>query len=109
MIGTGRRVTGLVVCALGLALLPALSRAQQAHSPTLVLKVGIVESLFRDVPASLVKYVSPPFEKLMREQTGLEAEVVTAGDAYDLGKLLAEGKVQFGVLHGFEFAWAREK
>jgi len=109
MIGIRRGGIGLAVCAIGLALLPAWSRAQQAHSPTTTVKIGLVDSLFRDVPASLIKYVAPPFEKLMLEQTGMVAEVVTAGDAYDVGKLLSDGKVQFAVLHGFEFAWARQK
>jgi ABC-type phosphate/phosphonate transport system substrate-binding protein len=34
---------------------------------------------------------------------------VEAGDAANLGNQLADDKVQLGVFHGFEFAWARQK
>ncbi len=50
-----------------------------------------------------------PLKALMESQTGLTGELVLAGDHADLGAQLKDGKVQLGVFHGFEFAWARLK
>lgn len=72
-------------------------------------RIGLVQSLFRDVPAPLVQMLAFPFRSLMRAQTGLEGQLVTAPDCFDLGRQLEEGKVQLGVFHGIEFGWAREK
>ena len=37
------------------------------------------------------------------------SQMAVADDAEDLGKQLTDDKVQLGVFHGFEFAWARLK
>jgi len=94
---------------IGGTLLPALAPGQQAQSPATPVKIGMVNTLFRDVPPSLVQVMTPPFQTLMRDQTGLDGEIIAAGDAEDLGKRLNERKVQLGVFHGFEFAWAQQK
>jgi ABC-type phosphate/phosphonate transport system substrate-binding protein len=72
-------------------------------------KIGMVSSLFRDVPPALVQALTPPFQSLLRDQTGMEGDILLAGDAHDVGKLLDDNQVQLGVFHGFEFAWARAK
>jgi ABC-type phosphate/phosphonate transport system substrate-binding protein len=99
----------LVAVALALANLPAGAPAQQAQSPPSPVKIGMVGSLFRDVPPAVVKLLTPPFQSFMRDQTGLEGEVISIADCTDLGKRLSDKEVQLGVFHGFEFAWVQQK
>ncbi len=73
------------------------------------MRIGLVTSLFRDVPAPLVEMAKQPFKTLMRDQTGLRGTLVVGGDALALGKQLDQNQVQLGVFHGIEFAWAQVK
>src|SRR5215470_11464792 len=100
---TGKRLGGAVVAVAGL-----LPPAGPARADGLV-KIGLVNSLFRDTPPSLVEVLSRPLKALMESQTGLGGALRLCGDATALAKQLKEGKVQLGVFHGFEFAWARQK
>jgi ABC-type phosphate/phosphonate transport system substrate-binding protein len=103
------RLIWFAVVALGLLLLPDAGPAQEAQAPRGPVKIGLVNSMFRDVPTSLVQVFAPPFQNYMRDQTGLEGQVIVAGDADDLGKQLEDNQMQLGVFYGFEFAWARRK
>src|SRR5271163_65869 len=104
-----RSLISLAAVAVGLMLLPDVGPAQQAQAPPGPVKIGLVNSLFRDVPTSLVQVFAPPFQNFMRDQTGLEGQVLIAGDAEDLGKLLHDNQMQLGVFYGFEFAWVQQK
>jgi len=74
-----------------------------------VVKIGLVKSLFRDKEESSVKGLTTAFGDLMKEATGLTGSMQVLGDASDVGKQLQDGKVQLGVFHGYEFAWAKQK
>jgi ABC-type phosphate/phosphonate transport system substrate-binding protein len=74
-----------------------------------LVRVGMVGSLFRDLPEPTAQAMMQPFSTLMESQTGLPGQVVPGGSAEHLGQQLAEDKVQLGVFHGIEFAWARQK
>src|SRR5258708_1343500 len=78
-------------------------------APAPAVRIGVVGSLFRDTPEPMVQPLMRPFKSLMGAQTGLTGQVVSGGDAESLGGQLAKDKVQLGVFHGFEFAWARLK
>ena len=99
----------LLVCLLALlpAFLPAESE-EPTNSRTLV-RIGVVSSLFRDVPEPLAQAMLRPMKSLIETQTGLQGDVTRAGDAFELGQKLSEDKIQLGVFHGFEFAWYRLK
>jgi ABC-type phosphate/phosphonate transport system substrate-binding protein len=95
---------------LALILLSLLVSTASAGDPApKVIRIGIVKSIFRDIPAPIVKTLSIPFNSLMYQQTGMKAELSTNADALELGELLDAGKVDLAVFHGFEFAWAQEK
>jgi ABC-type phosphate/phosphonate transport system substrate-binding protein len=90
--------------------LAALSPAKEkAAVPKESVEIGLVSSLFRDIPESLIPTIMRPFKSVMEAQTGMTGQFSVAGDALELGRQLDEGKVQMGVFHGFEFAWAKEK
>src|SRR5262249_22640341 len=99
--------------AMGLSILLALpstrAGAADGDNKEQPIKIGMVRSLFRDMPEALVTAMMRPFGALMQSQTGVAGELVQGGDACHLGKLLAEGKVQLAVMHGVEFAWAKQQ
>jgi ABC-type phosphate/phosphonate transport system substrate-binding protein len=78
-------------------------------APAGAVQIGMVHSLFRDVPAPLVQVLMRPFAALMEAQTGMAGRLVVGDDAVSLGQQLADNKVQLAVFHGFEFAWARQQ
>jgi ABC-type phosphate/phosphonate transport system substrate-binding protein len=83
--------------------------AEKQDEPGEPVQIGMVSSLFRDIPEPLIIAMMQPFGALMESQTGVVGRMVPGGDALHLGQLLAEDKVQLAVLHGFEFGWARQK
>jgi ABC-type phosphate/phosphonate transport system substrate-binding protein len=74
-----------------------------------VVHIGMVKSIFRDVPTPVVKALTIPFGAMMRQLTGVNGQIATSDSAYDLGEKLEKGQMQLGVFHGFEFAWAQER
>ncbi len=90
-----------------LACLPAPAAfADDTPAPATV-RIGLVNSIFRDVPEPLVQVMAAPFKSLMVDRAGILGQVVVDGDADRLALLLKDGKVGLGVFNGFEFAWAR--
>ncbi len=79
------------------------------RSPAAPVKIGMVQSIFTDVPPVLINFLGPQFNSLVKEFTGLPGHMTVGKDAYDVGQQLTDGSVQFGVFHGIEFGWARQK
>ena len=86
-------------------LLPAAGRADDKT----VYRIGIPRSMFRDLPPALVAFAGQPFSDLVKDQTGLKAEIVQDPEAMTVAKAIDEGKLQLGVFQGHEFAWAQAK
>jgi ABC-type phosphate/phosphonate transport system substrate-binding protein len=91
-----------------LAALLLAAASVQADDPEVV-QIGMVKSIFRDVPTPVIKALTIPFGAMMRQLTGVNGQIVTSDNAYDLGDKLDKGQMQLGVFHGFEFAWAQER
>jgi ABC-type phosphate/phosphonate transport system substrate-binding protein len=87
----------------------AAGAADEDRKDSNAIRIGMVSTLFRDTPEPLVAVMMQPFAALMESQTGISGQLVPGGDAFHLGQLLAEDKIQIGVFHGIEFAWARQK
>jgi ABC-type phosphate/phosphonate transport system substrate-binding protein len=93
-----------------LILTPALWAGEpEAKVDQASIRLGIVRSLFRDIPEPLIKITMIPFQALMHEQTGLNCELTAPTDAYELAKKLTDHEVEVAVFQGFEFAWVQEK
>jgi ABC-type phosphate/phosphonate transport system substrate-binding protein len=100
----------LVVLMAGLSGWGSLVLAQDEKAlPPGTVRIGLVRTLFRDVPEPMVRLMMQPFNALMKAQTGMNGELIPCCDPYDLGKRLHEGKMELGVFHGFEFGWAQQK
>ncbi|HZY85533.1 MAG TPA: PhnD/SsuA/transferrin family substrate-binding protein [Gemmataceae bacterium] len=99
---------GAAAAALGLvAFLLQPAPAGSAAPGGRVVRVGLIGTLFRNMPEPIMQAAMRPFKSLLEAQTGMTGELVAGGDVGHLAALLKEDKVQFGVFHGVEFAWAR--
>ena len=72
-------------------------------------QIGMVQTLFNDIPQTLVTFCAAPFSSLLKEQTGVDGNLTIAGDGLTVGKLLHENKYHLGIFQGIEFAWAQHK
>jgi ABC-type phosphate/phosphonate transport system substrate-binding protein len=100
---------GLAVI-VSMTLLVATTAHLTANPPAEPMNIGFVQSIFTDVPPTLIKQiVAPTFKRLMKDQTGLDGQLVIGGDAYDVAQKLMDGKLQLAVFHGVEFAWVQQK
>jgi len=107
-----RSVRGMAVAAIfpALAVLaPTPSAAKDKATRPRVVHIGVDHSLFRDIPQELAVALMEPFGGLMKSMTRLESELSDSGDGFQLGRELAEDKLQLGLFQGIEFAWARQK
>jgi ABC-type phosphate/phosphonate transport system substrate-binding protein len=95
-----------VGCGLVFAPLAAAADSEEANRPRT--RIAIVKTLFREFPEPLMLALMEPFGLLWKAQIGRDSEL-TAMDPANLGELLADGKVDIGVFHGIEFAWAQQK
>jgi ABC-type phosphate/phosphonate transport system substrate-binding protein len=80
-----------------------------ADDPPVQLRVGISDSLYRDVSENVFKVSFAPVESLIQEQTGLSGQLQLGGVSERLVERLVAGEVELAVLSGMEFAWARQK
>ena len=94
---------GLVVVAVGVPV-PASAEEEPA-----ALKLGVLEGMFRDVPPPVVQAVATPFRDLFKKHTGLGGDVEVVDDYATLAAKLNDKKLHFGVFHGFEWAWVRDR
>lgn len=103
--------TRILFCILSFGMLPFGMEilAKDAVPPQPSVRIGLVTSLFRDIPEPMIHVLLAPLKSLMESQTGVSPQLACAGHAEKLAKELAEDKVQLGVFHGVEFAWARMK
>jgi ABC-type phosphate/phosphonate transport system substrate-binding protein len=99
---------GLFMLATGLWCLSLPGKAADAPKAGPV-QIGMVQTLFNDIPHTLVQIAAAPFSALLKDQTGVDGNLTIAGDGLTVGKLLHENKYQLGIFQGIEFAWAQHK
>ena len=104
------RVRGAVALLIGfLGTYSSSLKAENHTAHTGGVRIGMISSLFTDIPEAAVMAMMQPFSALMEAQTGVSGQLVPCGDANNLGQQLMDDKVQLGVFHGIEFAWTRLK
>lgn len=80
-----------------------------ATTPENGVRVGLVDSMFRDIPEPMVKMLMIPFRALVYAQTGIQGEITATKSAFELADKMENKQIQFGVFHGYEYAWIQEK
>jgi ABC-type phosphate/phosphonate transport system substrate-binding protein len=103
------RRTWLFAASAALATALALGATAPARTPTTQIRIGVIQSLFRDIPDPLAQVLMHPFRVLLKSQTGMTCKITRAADPEALGKQLNDGRIDFAVCHGFELAWAQQK
>jgi ABC-type phosphate/phosphonate transport system substrate-binding protein len=99
-------LTGLFLCLCTALIGPA--RQASAGGDTSV-RIGMVQTFFHDVPKGLIGFATEPFNKVMRDTTGLNGALVIGTDPFSVARDLSANKIQLGVFHGHEVAWVQQK
>lgn len=86
-----------------------LVRNGRAEGDAPPLRLGLVSSLFRETPKSMIQVIAQPLKALLEAQTGLTGQVTGTADAPVLASQLQEKQVDLAVFHSFEFAWVKQK
>lgn len=73
------------------------------------IRIGMPSAMFREVKPAMFTALTKPFYSLVEGQTGLKSELVLIPSPDDMRQQLSDGRLQFGVFHGFEFAWMKIK
>lgn len=81
--------------------------AAEPEAPKTTIKIGMLKSMFRDVPPQLFNAMTVPFQTVVQTQTGLKGELVVIDSPEEMTQKLSNGEMQLGVYHGFEFAWMK--
>jgi len=91
-------------------LMGCLSFAPMAKGENLPnpIRLGIVQSFFRDVPEPMIGVAMKPFSALVKMQTGFDSELAPPTDTETVAELLSKNKVQLALFEGVEFAWAKQ-
>lgn len=87
----------------------ACRTAYADEKPAPDMKIGMLQGMFKDIQPAMVTAMAKPFRELIFKQTGLSGDVELCPDALNLIEKLKDKKVDLGVFHGHEFAWAQKK
>lgn len=102
-------VRGSQLAAVVLAAAAVCGSRAPAAEPAQTLKIGMLQGMFRDIQPAMVQAMSKPLRDLMGKKSGLDGQVEILGDAHTLAEKMTAKQVQFGVFHGFEYAWIAQK
>ena len=91
---------------LSLSCVPTWASSATVPDPV---RLGLVKSLFREIPAGLVLFGLQPFKTYLEAEMEVHSELVAGGDPFELAEDLKKGKLHLGVFHGIEFAWAKQR
>jgi ABC-type phosphate/phosphonate transport system substrate-binding protein len=100
---------GLLLLATGILSLAVSGTAADSPPKSGPVHIGMVQTLFTDIPQWQINIAQAPFAALMKKQTGVDGKLAIAGDGLTVGKMLHENKYQLGIFQGIEFAWAQHK
>ena len=89
-------------------MLLALARADAA-SQTKPIQIGMAKSYLEEKPKSYVDIATEEFKEVLKKTTGLDGELVSKFDAFEVAAKLDGKQLDFGVLHAHEFAWVQKK
>src|SRR5260370_10616526 len=72
------------------------------------IRLGVVQSFFRDVPEPMIGVAMKPFSALVKMQTGFDSELSPPTDTETVAELLSKNKAQLALFEGVEFSWAKQ-
>lgn len=99
----------LSAAALGTVLVPPAPAQPEPPAKPETIRLGLLTGMFRDVSPDLIRAASSPFRDLFKRETGLNAEIELIDDCRVLAAKIDDKQVQFGVFHGYEYAWVKDE
>ena len=102
-----RSLLGLLV-PLSIVMIPHPGSGAELADPKVV-KIGMVELHLYRCPSRPDRLSRAQFAALVKDRSGINGEMISHLDAFDLAQHLTQEKVHFGVFHGIEFAWVQKK
>jgi ABC-type phosphate/phosphonate transport system substrate-binding protein len=72
-----------------------------------MLRIGISGGMSEETPGPKEKSALETLKRFIKDETGLENEILRQSDWRELTEKLAKGQLQVGVYEGYEFAWAQ--
>jgi ABC-type phosphate/phosphonate transport system substrate-binding protein len=103
------RACAVALVPLAVVGLGAVPGAAGPAAPAPGVRLGLNRGMFPDVSPAMIQAAAVPFRDLLRKQSGLDGEVELVDGHDALAAKLADRQVQFGVFHGFEWAWVRAR
>lgn len=73
------------------------------------MKVGMADTMVVGVPEVMVSILGDRLGAMMKEFTGLGADLDVGGDPFTLARKLDRGELELALFQGIEFAWVRAK
>jgi ABC-type phosphate/phosphonate transport system substrate-binding protein len=98
----------IAVAAAGIGLCFA-SFSTRAADPKPMLQIGMIQTLFRGAESGAMMAQSEPFSVMLQAQTGLRGQVRVVPDEAEMARLVGNGQLQLGILHGIEYAWIKKQ
>jgi ABC-type phosphate/phosphonate transport system substrate-binding protein len=102
------RPQGLLLAAALAAVVAVPGAAAHGQSAPSVLRIGSSGSL-TTAPGTNEKAALETLKDFIKEQTGLDDEIVRQKDWRELADKMSKGRLHLGDFQGYEFAWAQEK
>src|SRR5262245_59459067 len=93
-------------CAVGALLLVWAGAGSGRQAKVDVLRIGTSGGL---APEKKESSALETLKGFIKEETGLDNEILRQKDWRELVEKLGKGELHLGVLQGFEYAWAQEK
>jgi ABC-type phosphate/phosphonate transport system substrate-binding protein len=103
-----RRATVAAACVVVLTVQASLCLAQEAGKID-VLHIGTSGSLAFNPSQNDEQAALDTLKNFIKTETGFDNDITASKDWPEVAAKLAAGKLQLGVLQGYEFAWAKEK
>lgn len=104
---SGRKNRLVAVC---IALIATVAAAQAEKPKTDGVSLGMLPTMFRtSKTAAAFASLRSPFSAVVEKQTGLANNLTLLADLNVMRQNLSDGQLQFGLCHGFEFAWMRQR
>jgi ABC-type phosphate/phosphonate transport system substrate-binding protein len=110
-VSTARRLSYVALALLALAAIAAVPSLALPGQQTKinVLRIGTSGTIGDDTDAAKDKSALQTLRDFIKDETGLDNEILAQKDWRQLTEKLAKGDLQVGAYQGYEFAWAQGK
>jgi ABC-type phosphate/phosphonate transport system substrate-binding protein len=79
-----------------------------AQQPSAI-QIGLARTFLSDQPKEVAAIAADDFKRVVKKTTGLDGEVSSKFNAFEIAEKLAGKQLDFGIFHAHEFAWVQKK